>query len=45
MGLVDLVPLAGSAVLERHPTELVDRFRAAVDEGMPAVVAASGGLR
>ena len=37
MGLVDLVPLPGSGVLERRPTELVERFRAATEAGMPAV--------
>ena len=43
MGMVDLVPLAGSGVLERHPTDLADRFRAAAEAGMPAVEAAHGG--
>jgi beta-glucosidase len=37
MGLVDLVVLPGSSVLERRRTELVDRFRDAVSAGVPPV--------
>lgn len=37
MGLVDLEPLPGSAVLERHPTPLLQQFKDATGRGMPAV--------
>lgn len=37
MGMVDLVRIPGGGALERHPTVLLDDYRAAVEHGMPPI--------
>lgn len=37
MGMVDLIRIPGGGTLERHPTVLIDDYRAATEVGMPPV--------